>query len=128
MIGAPRVAFTKDDRANSTKERKMTPEQVKLVQSSFKKVEPIAEQAGDIFYSRLFEIAPEVRPMFPDEMSDQKSKLMSMLSTAVSKLHQVDLITTEQFKRTVHPFNTLLLVFTIHLGGHEHVITDSDIP
>lgn len=30
--------------------------------------------------------------MFPDEMSDQKSKLMSMLSTAVSNLHQVDLI------------------------------------
>ncbi len=70
----------------------MTPEQVKLVQNSFKKVEPIAEQAADIFYDRLFEIAPEVRPMFPDEMSDQKSKLMSMLSTAVSKLHQVDLI------------------------------------
>jgi len=70
----------------------MTPEQVKLVQSSFKKVEPIAEQAGDIFYNRLFEIAPEVRPMFPDEMSNQKSKLMSMLGTAVNNLHQVDVI------------------------------------
>ena len=70
----------------------MTPEQVKLVQESFKKVEPIAPQAADIFYSRLFEIAPEVRPMFPDEMSSQKDKLMSMLGTAVNNLHQVDVI------------------------------------
>jgi hemoglobin-like flavoprotein len=70
----------------------MTPEQVKLVQESFKKVAPIAPQAADIFYSRLFEIAPEVRPMFPDEMSDQKEKLMSMLGIAVNNLHQVEVI------------------------------------
>ncbi len=70
----------------------MTPEQVKLVQESFKKVEPIAPQAADIFYGRLFEIAPEVRPMFPEDMSGQKDKLMSMLATAVNNLHQVDVI------------------------------------
>lgn len=70
----------------------MTPEQVKLVQDSFKKVAPIAPQAADIFYTRLFEIAPEVRPMFPDDMSSQKDKLMGMLGTAVTNLHQVDTI------------------------------------
>ena len=70
----------------------MTPEQVKLVQETFKKVEPIAPQAADIFYGRLFEIAPEVRPMFPEDMSGQKDKLMSMLATAVNNLHQVDVI------------------------------------
>lgn len=70
----------------------MTPEQVKLVQESFKKVEPIAPQAADIFYGRLFEIAPEVRPMFPEDMSGQKDKLMSMLATAVNNLHQVEVI------------------------------------
>ena len=36
----------------------MTPEQIKLVQDSFGKVAPIAETAADIFYDRLFEIAP----------------------------------------------------------------------
>lgn len=68
----------------------MTPEQVELVQSSFKKVEPIATTAGDLFYGRLFEIAPEVRPMFPDDISDQRDKLMKMLATAVNNLHRVE--------------------------------------
>lgn len=70
----------------------MTPEQVKLVQDSFAKVAPIAPQAADIFYDRLFEIAPEVRPLFPSDLSEQKQKLMSMLSTAVTNLHQLDKI------------------------------------
>lgn len=70
----------------------MTPEQVELVQSSFKKVEPIASTAGDLFYGRLFEIAPEVRPMFADNIEEQRDKLMSMLATAVTNLHQIDQI------------------------------------
>ncbi len=70
----------------------MTPEQVELVQSSFKKVEPIATEAGDLFYGRLFEIAPQVRPMFSDDIATQRDKLMKMLSTAVTNLHQVELI------------------------------------
>jgi hypothetical protein len=39
----------------------MTPGQVKLVQQSFAKVAPIADKAADLFYDRLFTIAPEVR-------------------------------------------------------------------
>ncbi len=70
----------------------MTPEQVKLVQESFKKVEPIADQAADLFYGRLFEIAPQVRSLFPSDMSQQKMKLMSMIGTAVNNLHQVEKI------------------------------------
>lgn len=70
----------------------MTPQQVKLVQDSFGKVAPIATQAGDIFYARLFEIAPEVRPMFPDDISGQRDKLMKMLATAVTNLYQVEKI------------------------------------
>ena len=45
----------------------MTSDQIALVQSSFKSVAPIASKAADLFYDRLFEIAPEVRPMFPSE-------------------------------------------------------------
>ena len=50
----------------------MTPQQIELVQSSFKKVVPIAGTAADLFYNRLFEIAPEVRSMFPQDLSEQK--------------------------------------------------------
>ena len=70
----------------------MTPDQIALVQQSFAKVEPIADQAADIFYDRLFERAPAVRPMFPDDMTAQKRKLMEMLSTAVADLHRIDRI------------------------------------
>jgi hemoglobin-like flavoprotein len=70
----------------------MTPEQVKLVQNSFVKVEAIAETAADLFYDRLFEIAPAVRPLFPDDLAEQKVKLMDMLGTAVNNLHQIETI------------------------------------
>lgn len=70
----------------------MTPEQVKLVQQSFKKVEPIADQAADLFYGRLFETAPAVRPMFAEDLTSQKEKLMRMLASAVNNLHRVETI------------------------------------
>lgn len=70
----------------------MTPEKIELVQSSFKKVVPIAGTAADLFYDRLFEIAPEVRRLFPQDMKDQKSKLMAMLGTAVANLHKLETI------------------------------------
>ena len=70
----------------------MTPEQVMLVQDSFKKVAPIATTAADLFYDRLFAIAPELRPLFPDDMAEQKKKLIAMLAVAVTNLHQVNTI------------------------------------
>jgi hemoglobin-like flavoprotein len=70
----------------------MTPEQVKLVQDSFAKVVPIAGTAADLFYDRLFAIAPEVRSLFPSDLTEQKKKLMQMIATAVTNLHQVDKI------------------------------------
>ncbi|MEL6478670.1 MAG: globin family protein [Pseudomonadota bacterium] len=70
----------------------MTPEQVKLVQDSFQKVVPIADKAADIFYDRLFEVAPEVRPLFASDMSRQKEVLMQTLGTAVQNLNDVESI------------------------------------
>lgn len=70
----------------------MTPEQVAMVQESFKKVVPIAGTAADLFYDRLFTIAPHVRPLFPDDLKEQKKKLIAMLATAVTNLHQAEKI------------------------------------
>jgi len=64
----------------------MTPEQVKLVQQSFSKIIPISEQAAVIFYDRLFEIAPQVKSMFPSDMAEQRGKLMATLSAVVNGL------------------------------------------
>jgi hemoglobin-like flavoprotein len=70
----------------------MNAQQIKLVQMSFAKVAPIAATAADLFYSRLFEIAPEVRPMFPEDLTEQKKKLMSMLGTVVSGLSRLEMM------------------------------------
>ena len=68
----------------------MTPNQIKLVQTSFAQVAPIAATAADLFYGRLFEIAPQVRAMFPEDISEQKKKLMAMLGTVVAGLNNLD--------------------------------------
>ena len=47
---------------------------------------------SELFYDRLFAIAPEVRPMFPQDLKEQKKKLISMLATAVTNLHQTEKI------------------------------------
>ena len=70
----------------------MTPDQIALVQTSFSKVAPIASTAADLFYGRLFEIAPQVRAMFPEDLTEQKRKLMAMLGVAVSGLSHLDTI------------------------------------
>ena len=70
----------------------MTPEQIALVQNNFKSVAPIASRAADLFYDRLFEIAPDVRSLFPADLSEQKIKLIGMLATAVNNLHRLDAI------------------------------------
>lgn len=70
----------------------MTPDQVKLVQDSFAKVAPISATAAELFYGRLFEIAPQVRAMFPDDMTEQRKKLMATLAIVVNGLNNLDTI------------------------------------
>jgi len=67
-------------------EQTMTPDQVKLVQQSFAKLAPIADQAAVMFYDRLFEVAPQVKAMFPADLTEQRRKLMATLSAVVNGL------------------------------------------
>jgi hemoglobin-like flavoprotein len=70
----------------------MTPDQVQLVQQSFAKVAPISEQASVIFYDRLFEVAPSVRALFPDDMREQRKKLMATLAVVVNGLTNIEAV------------------------------------
>lgn len=70
----------------------MTPSQVELVQSSFAKVVPIADTAASLFYGRLFEIAPEVKPLFKGDMAQQGKKLMATLAVVVNGLAKLEAI------------------------------------
>ena len=64
----------------------MTLDQIELVQQSFAKVAPISDQAATIFYNRLFEVAPQVKVMFPENMTEQRKKLMATLAVVVNGL------------------------------------------
>ena len=68
----------------------MTPKQIALVQDSFAKVAPTSEAAAVRFYDRLFDIAPQMRAMFPDDMIEQRRKLMTMLAGVVKGLGNLD--------------------------------------
>ncbi|QJE74945.1 hemin receptor [Aerophototrophica crusticola] len=70
----------------------MTPEQVKLVQASFAKVVPIKEQAAALFYGKLFELDPALKPLFREDMVIQGQKLMASLAAAVAALKAPDAI------------------------------------
>ena len=68
----------------------MTPEQKILVQQSFTKVVPIADQAAALFYQRLFSLDPTLQPLFRGNMEEQGRKLMKMIGTAVNGLDDLD--------------------------------------
>ncbi len=68
----------------------MTNEQKRLVQKTFAQIEPIAETAAGMFYNRLFEEDPDLRPLFKSDMAEQGRKLMDMIGTAVKGLDQLD--------------------------------------
>ena len=68
----------------------MTPKQVALVQDSFAKVALISEAAAVLFYDRLFDIAPQTKAMFPDDMIEQRRKLMTMLAGVVKGLGNLE--------------------------------------
>ena len=68
----------------------MNAQQIRLVQESFEHVAPIAGTAADLFYQRLFELDPSLRPMFKEDLQPQKAKLMQTLTAVVRWLHQIE--------------------------------------
>lgn len=73
----------------------MTPEQIRLVQDSWRRVQspiqPAARFAG-LFYSRLFALDPSVRALFKTGLEEQGRKVMAMITLAVSSLTRLDTI------------------------------------
>jgi len=68
----------------------LTMTQKSLVQDSFASIAPIADDAAALFYRRLFDVAPSLQPMFRGDMTEQRRKLMQMLTAAVKGLDQLD--------------------------------------
>jgi methyl-accepting chemotaxis protein len=64
----------------------MTPEEVQIVRDDWKTVLTIADVAATLFYKKLFEMDPEVRTLFRDDLTEQKKKLITMLTFITTKL------------------------------------------
>jgi len=60
------------------------------VRSTFERLAPQADNVAVLFYSRLFELDPALRPMFKPDMAEQRSKLMAMLATGIGSLDRID--------------------------------------
>jgi len=71
----------------------LTPTQIDLVQASFERVLPIAEEAGLLLYQRIFELAPEARALFSDDIRPQARRTIAAVKTAVDGLDDLDRIT-----------------------------------
>jgi hemoglobin-like flavoprotein len=68
----------------------MTPAQKALVQETWKAVASISDQAADLFYARLFELDPSLRPLFKSDRKEQGQKLMQMIGVCVAGLDRLD--------------------------------------
>ena len=64
-----------------------------LVQHSFAQVAPIAETAAEMFYKRLFELDPSVKPLFKSDMAAQGRLLMQTIGAAVAGLDDLSALT-----------------------------------
>jgi len=75
------------EEASHPSDHPLTYKQKQLVQGTWEKVTPIAETAAEIFYTKLFELDPEVKPLFKEsDMKEQGKKLMQMIGAAVKGL------------------------------------------
>ncbi len=70
----------------------MTPNQITLVKESWDKVVPIADKAAELFYGKLFELEPALKSLFSSDMKKQGQMLMSMITTAVKGLDNLEAI------------------------------------
>lgn len=68
----------------------MQANQIAIVQQSFAKVRPIAAQAAELFYQRLFTLDPALRDLFTGDMRKQGQMLMQMIGAAVGGLSNVE--------------------------------------
>jgi hemoglobin-like flavoprotein len=68
----------------------LTVHQKDLVQGTFASIATIADDAAVLFYQRLFELDPSLRPMFRGDMAEQRKKLMQMITAAVKGLDHLE--------------------------------------
>jgi len=70
----------------------LTPNQISLVQASFRKLQPMEDTTAQLFYKRLFEVDPSTAALFTDDMASQGRKFMQVLAVSVGGLSNMETI------------------------------------
>lgn len=70
----------------------MTPEQIDLVQRTWRAVLSVGDTAAELFYGKLFSLDPGIKGLFKNDMIEQGRNLTSMISVAVGALSRPERI------------------------------------
>jgi len=73
----------------------VTENQILLVKGSWSFIVMNPVGAGQLFYERLFEVAPGVRHLFKGDIKHQARKLINMVTLVVTKIDKLDDIIEE---------------------------------
>jgi len=68
----------------------MTRHQARLLRESFEIVREVAQPMTVLFYGRLFDLDPNLRPLFNIDIREQSRKLVAMLALIVDSLETLD--------------------------------------
>ncbi len=63
--------------------------QIQLIRDSWQRVIPMRVKAAELFYARLFELDPAVKPLFRGKLDFQGDKLMTTLNVVVDSLENL---------------------------------------
>ena len=73
----------------------MSPQQKYLIRKSFAALEAHGSVPALVFYRRLFELDPGLRPLFKTDIEVQAAKLFDMLGALISHLERTALLEAE---------------------------------
>jgi hemoglobin-like flavoprotein len=68
----------------------MTSQDILLVQLSWRKVLPMKATFAELFYLKLFELDPALRPLFTGDLEQQGTLLVQMINASVRALDRLD--------------------------------------
>ncbi|MCB0034816.1 MAG: hypothetical protein KDE51_12375 [Anaerolineales bacterium] len=87
---------------------------IALIQKNFVFLQSQSDRLVDLFYGRLFSIAPEVKPLFTGDMHKQGQKLMGFLQLAILGLQE--------------PQNIIPAIKSLGERHHDYGVTQNHYP
>ena len=82
----------------------MNPEQIAIVRETWARLQPQADQVANRFYSRLFDLDPDLKPLFEADLEGQGERCMQCVDAAVARLDQPEQFRAEAAERGASHF------------------------